>query len=112
MIVVNDFSNLNNIAASIFKIQKLHNYGISFHFCFVQTCFPYLHTYIAQVIQAYASRVNLSAQGFYKIPDVSMDWETGTGNPYPYYTYGVGCSVVEVDTLTGSFQVKYILYLM
>ena len=60
-----------------------------------------------QVIQAYVSRVNLSAQGFYKTSDVSMDWETGTGNPYLYYTYGVGCSVVEVDTLTGSFQVQY-----
>ena len=60
-----------------------------------------------QVIQAYCSRVNLSAQGFYKTSDVWMDWEKGRGSPYAYYSYGVGCSVVEVDTLTGSFQVRY-----
>ena len=60
-----------------------------------------------QVIQAYFSRVNLSAQGFYKTPNVDWDWEKGTGRPFAYYSYGVGCSVVEVDTLTGSFQVNY-----
>ena len=61
--------------------------------------------YLLQVIQAYLARVNLSAQGFYKTPNIWMDWETGKGEPYNYYSYGVGCSLVEVDTLTGNIQV-------
>ena len=55
---------------------------------------------------AYLARVNLSAQGFYKTPNVWMDWDKGIGQPFAYFSYGVGCSVVEIDALTGSFQVK------
>ena len=54
---------------------------------------------------AYTERVNLSAQGFYKTPDIGYDWSTGKGRPYNYYCYGVGCSEVEIDTLTGGFKV-------
>lgn len=55
---------------------------------------------------AYLARVNLSAQGFYKTPNTWMDWDKGIGQPFAYFSYGVGCSVVEIDTLTGSFQVS------
>ena len=56
---------------------------------------------------AYNDRINLSAQGFYCAPRTHFDWEKGKGVPYNYYSFGVGCSEVEIDTLTGSFQVKY-----
>lgn len=55
--------------------------------------------------KAYLDRVNLSAQGFYKTPGLAFDWERGKGRLYNYFSYGVGCSEVEVDTLTGDFQV-------
>ena len=47
---------------------------------------------------AYFERVDLSAHGFYKTPDV-----TGFGGtlPFNYFTFGASCSEVELDTLTG-----------
>ena len=36
-----------------------------------------------------------------------MDWATGKGQPYLYYCYGVGCTEVEIDTLTGDFKVRH-----
>ena len=56
-------------------------------------------------MSAYCDRVNLSAQGFYATEDIDFDWKTGRGRPYNYYCYGVGCSEVEIDTLTGDFKV-------
>ena len=53
--------------------------------------------------EAYLQRINLSAQGFYKTPNINMNWETGKGSLYAYFAYGAACSEVEVDTLTGDF---------
>ena len=55
--------------------------------------------------RAYLERVNLSAQGFYKTPDLWFDWSTGKGNMYSYFSFGASASEVEVDTLTGDFTI-------
>lgn len=51
---------------------------------------------------AHLDRVDLSAHGFYKTPDV-----TGFGGdrPFNYFTYGAAAAEVELDCLTGDFQV-------
>jgi xanthine dehydrogenase/oxidase len=54
---------------------------------------------------AYFDRVNLSANGFYKTPDLSFDWETGKGILYFYFTTGVAMSTVELDLLTGDHTI-------
>ena len=56
-------------------------------------------------MQAYLERVNLTAQGFYKTPNLTFDWSTGKGRMYNYFTYGASISEVEVDTLTGDFVI-------
>ena len=53
------------------------------------------------VKKAYLRQVSLSATGFYKTPGVFYDRETGRGNPFYYYAYGMSVSEVEVDVLTG-----------
>ena len=55
--------------------------------------------------RAYSDRVDLSAHGYYSTPDIDFDWSKGKGNLYSYFSYGAGCSEVEVDTLTGDFSV-------
>lgn len=61
-------------------------------------------TFDEVVNKAYYDRVNLSANGFYKTPDIDYQW--GVPNPGPaffYFTQGAAASIVEVDTLTGDW---------
>lgn len=60
----------------------------------------------AFVKQAYLARVQLSAAGFYKTPDIHWDRAAGKGRPFYYYAYGAACSEVSVDTLTGEYRVE------
>lgn len=39
-------------------------------------------------------------------PDLYMDWDKMEGQPYAYFTYGVCCSEVELDSLTGDYRVR------
>uniref|UniRef100_A0A8C2DMM8 xanthine dehydrogenase n=1 Tax=Cyprinus carpio TaxID=7962 RepID=A0A8C2DMM8_CYPCA len=48
--------------------------------------------------------VHLSANGFYKTPDLGYDFETNSGRPFNYFSYGVAVSEVEIDCLTGSHK--------
>ncbi|KJS18617.1 MAG: aldehyde oxidase, partial [Hoeflea sp. BRH_c9] len=54
---------------------------------------------------AYQARVQLSAAGFYKTPDIHWDRAKGMGRPFYYFAYGAAVSEVSVDTLTGEYQV-------
>lgn len=53
--------------------------------------------------QAWLGRVNLSAQGFYRTPDIGYNMDENKGSPFYYFTQGVAASEVEVDTLTGDW---------
>ena len=38
-------------------------------------------------------------------PEFNFDWSVGQGTVFKYFSYGVACSEVEVDTLTGDHHV-------
>jgi len=52
---------------------------------------------------AYFDRVNLSAQGFYRTPDIGYVWGANEGQMFFYFTQGVAAAEVEIDTLTGDW---------
>ena len=54
---------------------------------------------------AWRSRVSLSAEGYYRTPDIHWNAETMTGSPFFYFTYGACIAEVVVDTLTGESRV-------
>jgi len=55
---------------------------------------------------AYFDRVNLSAQGFYKTPEIGYTWGANTGKMFFYFTQGVAAAEAEVDTLTGTWTCR------
>lgn len=52
---------------------------------------------------AYMDRVNLSANGFYKTPEIGYVWGENKGILYFYFTQGVTAAEVQIDTLTGDW---------
>lgn len=56
--------------------------------------------------QAFVMQVSLSATGYYRVPKVEYDYDAFKGRPFYYYTYGVACSEVSIDTLTGEMKVE------
>jgi xanthine dehydrogenase large subunit len=55
--------------------------------------------------EAYAARVQLWSDGFYRTPKIHYDRATLTGRPFFYFAYGAACSEVAIDTLTGEHRV-------
>ncbi len=62
--------------------------------------------------EAFLSRVQLGDYGFFKIPDIHFDKVTGQGDPFFYFTQGVGCSEVLIDRFTGETKVLRVDLLM
>ncbi|SDX22940.1 xanthine dehydrogenase molybdopterin binding subunit [Roseicitreum antarcticum] len=63
------------------------------------------YSFAEVVARAYADRIGLSATGFYRTPDLSWDRLRGKGRPFYYFAYGVACSEVVLDTLTGENRI-------
>ena len=57
------------------------------------------------VEKAYLARVSLSSTGFYATPKITWDRIAGAGRPFFYFAYGVACSEVVIDTLTGENRI-------
>lgn len=62
-------------------------------------------TWEDRIKTAYRHRISLSAAGFYRTPNIGYSFDTNSGNPFNYFTYGVACTEVEIDCLTGDHEV-------
>jgi xanthine dehydrogenase large subunit len=51
------------------------------------------------------NRVQLSAAGYYKTPEIHWDRAAATGKPFFYFAYGAACAEVVIDALTGEMKV-------
>ncbi len=59
----------------------------------------------AVVSMAYANRIQLWSDGFYRTPKIHYDKTTLTGRPFYYFAYGAAATEVAIDTLTGESRV-------
>jgi xanthine dehydrogenase large subunit len=62
-------------------------------------------TFEAVVGAAYANRIQLWSDGFYRTPKIHYDKTTLSGRPFYYFAYGAAVSEVAIDTLTGESRV-------
>jgi xanthine dehydrogenase large subunit len=62
-------------------------------------------TFEEAVAKTYMARVSLSATGFYRTPKIEWDRIAGRGRPFFYFAYGIACSEVVIDTLTGENRI-------
>jgi xanthine dehydrogenase large subunit len=58
------------------------------------------------VREAYFSRVQLWAAGFYRTEGLHWDSTTMRGQPFKYFAYGVAATEVEVDGFTGAYRTR------
>jgi xanthine dehydrogenase large subunit len=58
------------------------------------------------VIQAYRSRIQLSAEAHYATPDLYFDPTVEKGRPFAYHTYGTAYFEAEVDRLLGTYRIE------
>ena len=58
-------------------------------------------TFLDIAMAAWLDRVDLSAHGFYKTPDLGFDFNSGEGRAFQYRAYGVRACEVEADILSG-----------
>jgi xanthine dehydrogenase large subunit len=54
--------------------------------------------------RAYMARVSLSAQGYYRTPEIHWDGAAFRGRPFFYFAYGAAVAEVAIDTLTGEHR--------
>ena len=55
---------------------------------------------------AYFDRVNLSANGHYRTPEIGYVWGENRGKLFYYFTQGVAAAETEVDLLTGTWTCR------
>jgi xanthine dehydrogenase large subunit len=55
--------------------------------------------------EAYLSRVDLSAHGFYATPTIHFDAQKEHGHPFAYHVWGVAVFTVTVDCLRGTYTI-------
>jgi xanthine dehydrogenase large subunit len=58
------------------------------------------------VREAYFSRVQLWAAGFYRTEGIHWDSTAMQGHPFKYFAYGVAATEVEVDGFTGAYRTR------
>ncbi|WP_191602782.1 xanthine dehydrogenase molybdopterin binding subunit [Marinomonas algicola] len=55
---------------------------------------------------AYFNQISLSSTGYYKTPKIYYDRASASGRPFYYFSYGLACCEVLIDSLTGEYKVS------
>lgn len=64
-----------------------------------------IYTWPELAAAAYKDRIQLSATGYYRTPDIHYDRAQAKGRPFFYYANGAAVSEVQIDTLTGETRI-------
>jgi xanthine dehydrogenase large subunit len=94
----------DNIAAFVGGMDGVNAGHVRFYAGQVET--PLKSRSFAECVGlAYANRVQLWSDGFYRTPKIHYDKTTLTGRPFYYFSYGAAACEVALDTFTGENRV-------
>jgi xanthine dehydrogenase large subunit len=94
----------DNLAAFVASLDQCGLSAVQFAHGLISS--PKMQRRFSDVVQAaYANRIHLWSDGFYRSPKIHYDQATHKGRPFYYFSYGAACSEVAVDTLTGESRV-------
>uniref|UniRef100_A0A672VF73 FAD-binding PCMH-type domain-containing protein n=1 Tax=Strigops habroptila TaxID=2489341 RepID=A0A672VF73_STRHB len=62
------------------------------------------NVYLLQISEAHKQSISLSATGYFKGYVTNTNWDTQKGHAFPHFLFGVACSKVEIDCLTGAHK--------
>ena len=94
----------DNLAAFVSGLDGVGAGSVQFENGQVRT-FKASRSFDEVVALAYANRIQLWSDGFYRTPKIHYDKTTLTGRPFYYFAYGAACTEVAIDTLTGESRV-------
>ena len=114
-----DLNGMAALKAAVTLRERLTHYLVERHeaassnISFVDDCVSVIvndnerinYTWSELTEAAYKDRIQLSATGYYKTPDIHYDRTTAKGRPFFYYANGAAVSEVEIDTLTGETRI-------
>ena len=55
--------------------------------------------------KAYFNRVSLSAQAYYRTPEIYFDRNINQGSPFAYHVYGTAITVSTIDIIRGTYEI-------
>lgn len=96
------------VAAKMLEIESVENIVFADDMIYASESPQHRLSFDEVIQQAYVDRVSLSATGFYRTPNLTFDFSTQKGSPFNYYVFATAISEVEVDGLTGTFQLKQV----
>ncbi|MCF6270961.1 MAG: molybdopterin-dependent oxidoreductase [Melioribacteraceae bacterium] len=56
------------------------------------------------ISKAYFGRISLSAQAYYRTPEIYFDRDINKGSPFAYHVYGTAISTVTLDVIRGTYK--------
>jgi xanthine dehydrogenase large subunit len=94
----------NNLASFVAELDAVDADAVQFAVDRISTS-KCSRSFNEVVSMAYAKRIQLWSDGFYRTPKIHYDKTTLTGRPFYYFAYGAACTEVAIDTLTGENRV-------
>ncbi len=56
------------------------------------------------ISKAYLNRISLSAQAYYRTPEIHFDRTINQGSPFAYHVYGTAITTVTLDVIRGTYK--------
>jgi xanthine dehydrogenase large subunit len=57
------------------------------------------------ISKVYFNRISLSAQAYYRTPEIYFDREVNQGSPFAYHVYGTAITVATLDRIRGTYKI-------